>query len=176
LQYSPRGVLATQLCSTLKPAFNDQMGIIIDKIWMVKSFYNFSFLTIKINFFKNIELVNYIEFECRTKRNVLLGEFLFASKYIQKNESNYGQNFHRDVENCRNGTFCCWWRTNGCILHSRHLRSNKHHKCLHDDCIEVFNYKDSLTKHQTNTKFALRPATFIPMANSVRLQQQQCGK
>ena len=49
-------------------------------------------------------------------------------------------------------------------------------KCLHDDCIEVFNYKDTLTEHQTNTKFALRPATFIPMANSVRLQQQQCGK
>ena len=83
------------------------MGIIIDKIWMVKSFYNFSFLTIKINFFKNIELVNYIEFECRTKRNVLNGECQFASKYLQKNESNYGQNFHRDVENGRNGTSCC---------------------------------------------------------------------
>ena len=49
-------------------------------------------------------------------------------------------------------------------------------KCHHDDCIEVFNYKDTLTKYQTNTKFALRPATFIPMANSVCLQQPQCGK
>ena len=66
--------------------------------------------------------MNYLEFECRTKRNVLNGECRFASKYLQKNESNYGQNFHRDVENCRNGTSCYWWRTNG------HLRSNKHHK------------------------------------------------
>jgi hypothetical protein len=97
-------VLATQLCSTLKPAFNDQMGIIIDKIGMVKSLCNFSFLILLKLFF---ELVNYIEFECRTKRNVLNGECQFASKYLQKNESNYGQNFHRDVENGRNGTSCC---------------------------------------------------------------------
>lgn len=35
LQYSPRGVFATQHCSALKLNFNDQMGKIIDGLCMV---------------------------------------------------------------------------------------------------------------------------------------------
>ncbi len=35
LHLSLRGVLATQICSALKINFNDQMGKVIDDIWMV---------------------------------------------------------------------------------------------------------------------------------------------
>jgi hypothetical protein len=35
LHLSLRSVLATQICSALKINFNDQMGKVIDDIWMV---------------------------------------------------------------------------------------------------------------------------------------------
>lgn len=92
-QLSPRGVFSIELCSVYDLTFNDQMGKLIDKLWMVKTLKIFSFLlSLQLISKKIIEIVNDVEIDCRKLGNILLEKFTFASHCLRKNEKNHGKN------------------------------------------------------------------------------------